>query len=89
MGILRGLLYRPLNLTYSYKRYDASSMNRGELERHLRTNGATLVRHGRRHDIWRHEENDRESVVPRHEVVNRNTARRICDDLGVPRHPSL
>lgn len=64
-------------------------MKRGELEGHLRQCGARFVRHGKRHDIWESAGGDKESQIPRHETVKRNLARKICDDLGVPRHGSL
>ena len=64
-------------------------MSRSELERHLRRHGARLARHGANHDIWESAEGEKESQVPRHNEIKKNTARRICDDLGVPRHGSL
>ena len=64
-------------------------MKRGELERHLRQFEASLARHGKRHDIWENVDGDKASQIPRHETIKKNIARKICDDLGVPRHPSL
>ncbi|MFN3729600.1 MAG: type II toxin-antitoxin system HicA family toxin [Fimbriimonadaceae bacterium] len=64
-------------------------MKRRELERHLRSHQARLVRHGSRHDIWENSDGEKESQIPRHQMLKKNVARRICDDLGVPRHPSL
>lgn len=64
-------------------------MSRSELERHLKKHGARLVRHGSSHDIWESADGDRDSQVPRHQNIKKNTARRICEDLGVRRHPSL
>ncbi len=55
----------------------------------MKRHGARLVRHGGRHDLWENEDGEKESQIPRHAVIKRNTARRICDDLGVPRHASL
>ncbi|HVL38409.1 MAG TPA: type II toxin-antitoxin system HicA family toxin [Fimbriimonadaceae bacterium] len=65
------------------------AVSRSELERYLRKPKAAFVRHGSNHDIWESAEGDRESQIPRHQEIKKNTARRICDDLGVPRHPSL
>ena len=64
-------------------------MSRSELERHLRRQGCRLDYEGGRHSIWRNLQNGATSAVPRHPEVKRNTARRICDDLGVARHPEL
>jgi len=64
-------------------------VKRRELEQHLRKHGASLVRHGSNNDIWEDQTGDKESQVPRHSEIKNNTARRILDDLGVPRHPSL
>ncbi|MEZ0325457.1 MAG: type II toxin-antitoxin system HicA family toxin [Fimbriimonas sp.] len=64
-------------------------MSRGELERHLRSHGCAAMREGSRHTIWSNPALGRTAAVPRHQEIKRNTARRICDDLGIPRHPSL
>lgn len=66
-----------------------NALSRSELERHLRKHEAKLVRHGGNHDIWESHDGEKESQVPRHWTIKKNTARRICDDLGVPRHASL
>lgn len=50
---------------------------------------ARFVRHGGRHDLWENEDSEKESQIPRHPTIKKNTARKICDDLGVPRHSSL
>ncbi|MCK6632117.1 MAG: type II toxin-antitoxin system HicA family toxin [Fimbriimonadaceae bacterium] len=64
-------------------------MKRSEIERHLRNAGCVLDRQGAKHAIWLNPENDARAAVPRHSEIRRNTARRICDDLGVPRPVGL
>jgi hypothetical protein len=50
-------------------------MKRRELEGRLRTLGWSLVRRGRRHDVWACGE--QEVAVPRHVEINEYTARAI------------
>jgi hypothetical protein len=50
-------------------------MKRRELEGRLHTLGWSLVRRGRRHDVWACGE--REVAVPRHVEINEYTARAI------------
>lgn len=57
-------------------------MRRRKLERWLKEHGASLDRHGRRHDIWRRE--GREATMPRHKEINTFTARAICEQLEIP-----
>jgi len=52
-----------------------SRMKRRELEKALRRAGWTLLRHGRRHDIWT--DGEREEAIPRHVEINENLARVI------------
>jgi predicted RNA binding protein YcfA (HicA-like mRNA interferase family) len=65
------------------------AMKRSELERHLRSSGCVLDRQGGRHAIWLNPANEARAAVPRHTDIKRNTARRICDDLGIPRARGL
>jgi predicted RNA binding protein YcfA (HicA-like mRNA interferase family) len=60
-------------------------MKRAKFERWLRRNGATLVRHGSRHDLWRCEE--RETTVPQHSEIKAGTMRAICKQLQIPLPP--
>jgi hypothetical protein len=64
-------------------------LKRSELERHLRAHGCQLKREGAKHAIWEKAGSDKTSAVPRHNEIKRNTARRICDDLAVPRPRGL
>ncbi len=47
-------------------------MKRRELERQLRDLGWTLVRHGRKHDVW--SDAERQEAVPRHVEINEKLA---------------
>jgi predicted RNA binding protein YcfA (HicA-like mRNA interferase family) len=60
-------------------------MKRAKFERWLRRHGATLARHGSRHDLWRLEA--RETTVPRHPEIKPGTARAICKQLQIPPPP--
>lgn len=64
-------------------------MKRSELERHLRNAGCHLEREGGRHAIWLNPANGATAAIPRHSELKRNTARRICSDLGIEKPPSL
>ena len=50
-------------------------MKRRELEGRLQALGWSLVRRGRRHDVWAYGE--KEVAVPRHVEINEYTARAI------------
>lgn len=56
-------------------------MKTAELRRKLKQSGATLKRHGSRHDIW--ERNGKIAPVPRHPTIKENTAKAILDQLGI------
>ncbi|MDY3559406.1 type II toxin-antitoxin system HicA family toxin [Gemmata sp. JC673] len=64
-------------------------MDRRELEEHLRDHNCELLRHGSKHDVWANRETNATTTIPRHRTLRKNTARNICDDLGVPRPGSL
>jgi len=64
-------------------------MKRSEFERHLRSSGCLRVREGGRHAIWSNPANGATAAVPRHNELKRNTARRICFDLGIEKPPTL
>ncbi len=55
-----------------------------DLERHLRTHGATVVREGANHTIWASAAHERRAPVPRHRDIGGNVARAICRQLGIP-----
>jgi mRNA interferase HicA len=59
-------------------------VKRRDLERHLRKNGARLLREGGNHSYWGFDE-ERSTSVPRHREIGWGLARSICKQLGVPR----
>lgn len=63
-------------------------MNRNELIRHLRGHGCVFEEEGKKHTHYLGP-NGAFASVPRHAEIMRDTARSICDQLGIPRHPSM
>jgi mRNA interferase HicA len=59
-------------------------IKRRDLVWHLVRQGCTVVRQGRRHEIWSDATGDRRSSVPRHRELPGGTVRAICRQLGVP-----
>jgi mRNA interferase HicA len=59
-------------------------VKRSELIRHLKNYGCELLREGSRHSVWANVSDKRTSVVPRHNEIVDQLARKICKDLGVP-----
>lgn len=57
-------------------------MKRGELERKLKALGWSPVREGGKHSEWAHPDNAHKVYVPRHPMINMNTARSILKDAG-------
>jgi predicted RNA binding protein YcfA (HicA-like mRNA interferase family) len=60
-------------------------MKRADLIRHLESHGCTFFREGAKHSIYRNVATGAMSAVPRHREIKNILARKICDDLGVPR----
>jgi predicted RNA binding protein YcfA (HicA-like mRNA interferase family) len=60
-------------------------MKRIDLIRHLEQSGCELLREAGNHAIYVNRKTRRSSAVPRHREVNDFLARKICDDLLVPR----
>ena len=59
--------------------------NRVKIERRLRREGWTLLRHGRKHDIFSHPDPEKEDIhLPRHRVVSMFVARTIARVAGWP-----
>lgn len=58
-------------------------MKRRDLELHLSTNGARLLREGGNHSFWGFDA-ERSTAVPRHREIDFRLARKICADLGIP-----
>lgn len=59
-------------------------MKRGDLIRHLRSNGCALLREGGRHSWWHNPTQNKRSAVPRHNEIDDDLTRKICKDLGIP-----
>jgi len=57
-------------------------MKRNELLRHLKNHGASFLREGRRHTIYK--KGQFKSQIPRHINIVDELARKICKDLGIP-----
>jgi mRNA interferase HicA len=60
-------------------------MKRTDLIRHLEKHGCEYLREGGNHTVYVNRKTIRSSAVPRHREVNDFLARKICDDLLVPR----
>ena len=60
-------------------------MKRIDLIRHLEQHGCEFQRQGSNHTVYVNRKVRRSSAVPRHREVNDFLARKICDDLLIPR----
>jgi mRNA interferase HicA len=60
-------------------------MKRVDLIRHIELYGSELLREGNSHTVYVNRAARRSSAVPRHREVNDFLARKICDDLQIPR----
>lgn len=60
-------------------------MKRADLIRHLKAHGCIFVREGAKHTIYKNPVSGSFSTVPRHREVKESIARKVCDDLGIPR----
>jgi predicted RNA binding protein YcfA (HicA-like mRNA interferase family) len=60
-------------------------VKRADLIRHLERHGCEFHRQGGNHTVYVNRNAKRSSAVPRHREVNDFLARKICDDLQVPR----
>ncbi len=60
-------------------------MKRRALVRHLQGHGCVLVREGARHTIYRNPTNGNTAPVPRHAEIADLLAKKICDELEIPR----
>lgn len=59
-------------------------MNRRKFIRYLIKHDCILLRHGASHDIYQNISNQKISSVPRHNELNRNTCKAICNQLDIP-----
>jgi len=60
-------------------------MKRTGLIRYLEKHDCILVREGGKHTIYKNSANNKLTSIPRHREIKENLARKICDDLDVPR----
>jgi len=60
-------------------------MKRTDLVRHLEEFGCIFIREGGNHTIYKNPVNGRMTAVPRHREVKEFLAKKICDDLSIPR----
>jgi hypothetical protein len=57
-------------------------MKRSELLQKLKRQGAVLVRHGAKHDVYMQSITGKEAAVPRHDAINEYTAKAILKKLS-------
>jgi len=57
-----------------------------DLQRHLRTHGATIARDRGNHTIWRLD--TRTAPVPRHREIAPGIVAAICKQLSIPKPPN-
>jgi predicted RNA binding protein YcfA (HicA-like mRNA interferase family) len=60
-------------------------MKRADLIRHLEKQNCVFIREGGKHTIYKNSANGKMTSIPRHREIKENLARKICDDLNVPR----
>lgn len=60
-------------------------MKRADLIRHLEKHSCIFIREGGSHTIYKNPANGKMTAVPRHREVKEFLAKKICDDLVVPR----
>jgi mRNA interferase HicA len=56
-----------------------------QLLNHLKDHGCVLHREGSKHPVYRNTNTGKKTAVPRHREIDNVTARKICDQLGIPR----
>ena len=57
-------------------------MKRTELLQKLNSQGAVLLRHGAKHDVYMQPKTNKEATVPRHDEINEYTAKAILKKLS-------
>jgi mRNA interferase HicA len=60
-------------------------MKRADLIRHIKAHGCLFVREGANHTVYRNPITGSTTTIPRHREIKNQLARKICDDLGIPR----
>jgi len=59
-------------------------MKRRDLIHHLARHGCVLLREGRSHTIFEHQQTVRRAPVPRHREISEPLVKAICKQLDVP-----
>lgn len=59
-------------------------MKRWALLKHFQEHGCELRREGSRHSIYQNTATGKRTSVPRHTEIDNTTARKICEQLGIP-----
>jgi predicted RNA binding protein YcfA (HicA-like mRNA interferase family) len=57
-------------------------MKRRDLIKKITSFGCVLVRHGRRHDLYKNPKTGKKQPVPRHDAIDENLARHIIKELA-------
>ncbi|MEA3488081.1 MAG: type II toxin-antitoxin system HicA family toxin [Euryarchaeota archaeon] len=60
-------------------------MKRRQLLKHLKTHGCVFLREGRNHTVYYNPAKGKTSTVPRHVEIDDALAKKICDDLVIPK----
>jgi len=60
-------------------------MKRRDLIRHIERNGCELLREGGNHSVYVNRAKRKSTTVPRHREINEFLAKKICQDLEIPR----
>ena len=58
-------------------------MKRKDLIRHLEKNGCEFLREGTNHTVYVNRSEKKVSTIPRHREIDKNLAKKICNDLGI------
>ncbi|MGB9715496.1 MAG: type II toxin-antitoxin system HicA family toxin [Thermodesulfovibrionales bacterium] len=56
-------------------------MKREDLVRKVTSAGCVLVRHGKRHDLYRNPKTGKKQPIPRHNEIDEHLARHIIKEL--------
>jgi len=68
--------------TFKLDRVFQKDMKKSQLIKYLKRHGASLLREGRRHSIYK--KGNLKTQIPRHNEIVDELARKICKDLEIP-----
>ncbi len=60
-------------------------MKRREFVEELHREGCFLLRHGANHDVYRNQQNGRQTAVPRHTELTNFICAKVRKELGLPK----